>query len=46
MTEFDKAMNDYYRSFRRRRIPYAVGVSAFPAATDEENIEIIRRMHL
>ena len=41
MTEFDKAMNDYFDHFG---VPYlcAVGVG-FPGSTDEENIEIIRR---
>lgn len=41
MTDFEKAMNDYFDHFGRT-YPYAVGVG-FPGATDEDNIEIIRR---
>ena len=41
MTDFDKAMNDYFDYFGVP-YPYAVGIG-FPGATDEENIEIIRR---
>lgn len=41
MTEFDKAMNDYFDHFGVP-YPYAVGIG-FPGSTDEENIEIIRR---
>jgi len=41
MTDFDKAMNDYFDHFGVP-YPYAVGIG-FPGATDEENIEIIRR---
>ena len=41
MTDFEKAMNDYFDHFDTP-YPYAVGVG-FPGATDEENIEIIRR---
>ena len=41
MNEFDKAMNDYFDHFGQS-YPYAVGIG-FPGATDEENIEIIRR---
>ena len=41
MTDFEKAMDDYFDHFRQS-YPYAVGIG-FPGATDEENIEIIRR---
>lgn len=41
MTDFEKAMNDYYDHFGIN-YPYAVGIG-FPGATDEENIEIIRK---
>ena len=41
MTEFDKAMNDYFDHFGTP-YPYAIGIG-FPGSTDEENIEIIRR---
>ncbi len=40
MTDFEKAMNDYYDHFGID-YPYAVGIG-FPGSTDEENIEIIR----
>ena len=40
MTDFDKAMNDYFDHFGVP-YPYAVGIG-FPGSTDEENIEIIR----
>ena len=41
MTDFEKAMDDYFDHFSES-YPYAVGVG-FPGSTDEENIEIIRR---
>ena len=41
MTDFEKAMDDYFDHFGQS-YPYAVGIG-FPGATDEENIEIIRR---
>ena len=41
MTDFEKAMDDYFDHFGES-YPYAVGVG-FPGSTDEENIEIIRR---
>ena len=41
MTEFDKAMNDYFDPFGVP-YPYAIG-TGFPGSTDEENIKIIRR---
>ena len=41
MTDFEKAMDDYFVHFGQS-YPYAVGIG-FPGATDEENIEIIRR---
>lgn len=41
MTDFEKAMNDYYDHFGID-YPYAVGIG-FPGSTDEENIEIIWR---
>lgn len=40
MTDFEKAMDDYFDHFGES-YPYAVGVG-FPGSTDEENIEIIR----
>lgn len=41
MTDFEKAMDDYFDHFGES-YPYAVGIG-FPGSTDEENIEIIRR---
>jgi len=41
MTDFEKAMDDYFDHFGQS-YPYAVGIG-FPGTTDEENIEIIRR---
>lgn len=40
MTDFEKAMNDYYDHFGID-YPYAVGFG-FKGETDEENISIIR----
>ena len=40
MTDFDKAMNDYFDHFGMP-YPYAVGIG-FKGETDEENIRIIR----
>lgn len=40
MTDFDKAMNDYFDHFGTP-YPYAVGIG-FKGETDEENIRIIR----
>ena len=40
MTDFDKAMNDYFDHFGMP-YPYAVGIG-FKGKTDEENIQIIR----
>ena len=40
MTDFDKAMNDYYEHFGMP-YPYAIGIG-FKGETDEENIKIIR----
>ena len=40
MTDFDKAMNDYFNHFGTP-YPYAVGIG-FKGETDEENIRIIR----
>ena len=40
MTDFEKAMNDYYDHFGID-YPYAVGIG-FKGETDEENIRIIR----
>ena len=39
MTDFDKAMNDYFDHFGMP-YPYAVGIG-FKGETDEENIRII-----
>ena len=41
MTDFEKAMDDYFDHFGQS-YPYAVGIG-FPGATDEENIENTRR---
>lgn len=41
MTDFEKAMDDYFDHFGES-YPYAVGIG-FPGSSDEENIEIIRR---
>ncbi len=41
MTDFEKAMKDYFNHFGVC-YPYAVGIG-FPGITDEENIDIIRR---
>ena len=41
MTDVEKVMDDYFDHFGQS-YPYAVGIG-FPGATDEENIEIIRR---
>ena len=40
MTDFDKAMNDYFHHFGTP-YPYAVGIG-FKGETDEENVRIIR----
>ena len=40
MTDFDKAMNDYFDHFGMP-YPYAVGIG-FKGETDEENVRIIR----
>ena len=41
MTEFERAMEDYY-DFFDEFYPYSVGVG-YPGKTDEENIAIIRQ---
>ena len=41
MTDFEKAMDDYFNHFGVP-YPYAVGIG-FSGSTDEENIEIIHR---
>ena len=41
MTEFEKAMGDYFDAFDEF-YPYAVGIG-YPGQTDEENIAIIRK---
>ena len=41
MTDFEKAMNDYFYHFGES-YPYAVSIG-FPGSTDEENISIIRK---
>lgn len=40
MSEFEKAMNDYYEHFHVH-YPYAMGIG-FKGKTEEENIAIIR----
>ena len=40
MTDFDKAMNDYFEHFCMP-YPYAIGIG-LKGKTDEENIKIIR----